>query len=125
MRPDLRARAPAFAVLIVIGGVSVYALGRAGGTAAALLGVLATACALALAARLQPDTLDSRLVEQLSDWALLALPGLLVLYISFNSGGFFPQTAGFAAAALVVLLILRTTLTEQPFAGFSAPLAVA
>jgi O-antigen ligase len=41
-----------------------------------------------------------------------------VIYLSFNSGGFFPNTTGVAAIVCAQGLVLRTTLAERPFEGF-------
>ena len=57
--------------------------------------------------------------------SLAALPGLLTLYLSFNSGGYF---AGATAVAVVVLagtVAFRMALVRDPFAGFSRPLRIA
>ena len=63
--------------------------------------------------------------SRLANWALLFLPGGLTIYLSFNSGGFFPDAQAFAALVLAVVLGLRIALAEAPFAGFGKPLAVA
>ncbi|HLH14061.1 MAG TPA: O-antigen ligase family protein [Solirubrobacteraceae bacterium] len=62
---------------------------------------------------------------QLLGWAALAAfaPALLV-YLSFNAGGYFPSASGIAAVALTQALVLRTVLAERPFEGFSRALAV-
>lgn len=64
-------------------------------------------------------------VDQLLDGLLLAVPGLLTVYLAFTAGGCFPGATAFAALALIALLILRVTLSQTPFAGFSRPLGVA
>lgn len=53
------------------------------------------------------------------------VPAALVLFFSFQDGGFFPGSTGVAAAGLAVLLALRATLGAQPFASFTAPVVVA
>ena len=53
------------------------------------------------------------------------VPGVLTVYLCFSAGGFFPAEVALAALALALLLVLRVTLGEDPFAGFSRPLAVA
>ena len=55
----------------------------------------------------------------------LLVPGGLTVYLSFSAGGFFAGEPAIAAVLLVALLILRVTLSEDPFAGFSRPLAAA
>ena len=62
---------------------------------------------------------------RLASWALLLLPGGLTIYLSFNGGGFFPNTQAFAALVLAAALGLRIAFAEEPFAGFSKPLGVA
>jgi hypothetical protein len=57
--------------------------------------------------------------------ALLTLPGLLTLYLGFNSGGFFVDVTGLAAVVLALALAVRITLAERPFAGVSGPVVVA
>ena len=56
--------------------------------------------------------------------ALFALAPALIVYLSFNAGGFFPSAPGFAAIVFALALILRTTLAARPFEGFSRTLAV-
>jgi O-antigen ligase len=63
--------------------------------------------------------------SRLSTGALALLPGALTVYLSFNAGGFFPNTAAFAALLLAGTLIARICLTDAPFAGFSKPLVIA
>jgi hypothetical protein len=55
---------------------------------------------------------------------LIAAAPASILFLSFNDGGFFPDTTGLAAIGLAVLLVLRTTLAEHPFAGYNKQLAV-
>jgi O-antigen ligase len=62
---------------------------------------------------------------ELAGWiALFALAPALIVYLSFNAGGFFPSAPGFAAIVFALALILRTTLAARPFEGFSRTLAV-
>ena len=56
---------------------------------------------------------------------LLLLPGALTVYLSFNAGGFFPNTPAFAALILAAVLRGRIAFAEKPLAGFSRPLGVA
>jgi O-antigen ligase len=55
----------------------------------------------------------------------MLLPGALVLYLAFNAGGFFAGATGDAAVAVALVLVLRTTLAAEPFAGLSGPVAAA
>jgi hypothetical protein len=57
--------------------------------------------------------------------ALLALPGALTVYLSFNAGGFFPNTPAFVALILAMAVGLRVLLSEHPLRGVSPQLAVA
>jgi len=56
--------------------------------------------------------------------AHLALAGALTAFLSFRAGGFFPAITGLGAIAVAVLLLLRVTLSPQPFAGWSRAAAV-
>lgn len=50
---------------------------------------------------------------------LLGLPGVLVVFLSFSGGGYFPGAFGLVAVLLALSLVLRVTLAERPFAGLS------
>jgi O-antigen ligase len=63
--------------------------------------------------------------SRLAAGALVVLPGALTVYLSFNAGGFFPNTDAFVAILLAAVLIVRVLLAPAPFAGFSRPLAIA
>ena len=91
----------------------------------ALPAAIAVACAIALIVRSQRDSFEAMSISRAFDAALLVLPGLIVVYFSFDSGGYFPASPAFAAIVLTILLILRVTLVEAPFASFSRGLAVA
>ena len=55
----------------------------------------------------------------------VALPGALLVYLSFNSGGFFVDTTALAAVFLAVVLVVRVIAAEEPFAGVSVRLGLA
>ena len=57
--------------------------------------------------------------------ALMLLPGVVVVYTGFNSGGFFPDTPGFVAVILVQFLLARVILADDPFEGFNRTVAIA
>jgi O-antigen ligase len=57
--------------------------------------------------------------------ALVALPGALTVYLSFNAGGFFAGTPAVVATFLAGVLAVRTVAARRPFEGASGPLAVA
>jgi hypothetical protein len=56
--------------------------------------------------------------------ALVLLAPGVVVYLSFNAGGYFPTATGFAAVVFAQALILRTTLAARPFEGLNRTLAV-
>jgi O-antigen ligase len=74
---------------------------------------------------MQASASDRELVVHIAHSSLLALPGVLIIYFSFNAGGFYPNTTGVAAIVLALLLVVRVTMAEDPFAGFGWPLALA
>jgi hypothetical protein len=55
---------------------------------------------------------------------LLLLPGLLTGYVSFRSGGFLAGTPALLAVVAGILLVLRVTLAEDPFAGFNRAITI-
>ena len=64
----------------------------------------------------------------MSRWAgaaLLLLPGALTVYLSFNAGGFFPNTPAFVALVLAAILALRVLFAAHPWEGFTPGLVVA
>src|SRR5439155_26641346 len=65
------------------------------------------------------------MASRLAAGALLLLPGALTVYLSFNAGGFFPNTDAFVAIVLAAVLIVRIALAEAPFAGFNRRVAIA
>ena len=65
------------------------------------------------------------MAERPRSGAFALLPGGLVVYLAFNAGGYFPNTQGLVAAALLLGLAAWIVLAEEPFAGFSWPLAMA
>ena len=56
--------------------------------------------------------------------ALVLLAPAALIYLSFNAGGFFPSAPGFVAIVFAQALILRSTLAEHPFEGFSRALSI-
>lgn len=56
---------------------------------------------------------------------LVALPGVVTVYASFQAGGFFAGTPALLAVLLGLLLVGRITLADEPFAGFGRGLAIA
>jgi O-antigen ligase len=66
--------------------------------------------------------LDARRV---SGAALLLLPAALLAYFAFNSGGFYPAPPAYVAIVLCVVLLVRASIADHPFEGFSWQLALA
>lgn len=124
-RPALTARLPSLVLLVAAGGLGIYLAERAAGGTAALLAAIALACAVVLLARIQPTSAEAPSVGRVFDGVVLLVPGALTVYLSFQAGGFFPAAPAFAAICLVVVLVLRVTLADRPFAGFGWPLGVA
>jgi O-antigen ligase/polysaccharide polymerase Wzy-like membrane protein len=65
-----------------------------------------------------------RLETRIAAVALALLPGGMVVYFSFNAGGFFPSSVGFVALLVIQMLVLRVLVANQPFAGFTPRLAI-
>jgi O-antigen ligase len=57
--------------------------------------------------------------------AVALIPGLLTLYFSFQSGGYFPGAPALVAAQLAGLIALRLVLARKPLEGVSPALLVA
>jgi O-Antigen ligase len=57
--------------------------------------------------------------------ASLAVPAGLLLFLTFQAGGFFPSQHALVALVFVILLVLRVTVAEHPLAGASRLLVVA
>ena len=66
-----------------------------------------------------------RRAQQWGVGLLLAMPALLTAYCGFNAGGYFPDTIGVLAAALLLVLVVRVTCAEDPFEGVSLAVGVA
>ena len=54
----------------------------------------------------------------IGDVALALVPGALIVYLSFNAGGFFPNTVGWSVVVVASLFALRALLVRRPFDGF-------
>jgi O-antigen ligase len=61
----------------------------------------------------------------LADRIHLPLAGLLTAFLAFRAGGFFADTTAVAALVLAGALLLRITLSADPFAGWSRAAAAA
>ena len=124
-RRDLTTRLPLLALLLAGGIAAIYFAARAGGATAGVLAAVSALCALALALRVDTPSVETVSLSAIFDGVLTALPGALIVYFAFDTGGYFPASPAFAAILLVVVLVLRTTLVDQPFEGFSRLLAFA
>lgn len=92
-----------------------------------ILAAITLALAAALAVRLggRGDPREQETIERLGTGGLAMLPGALLVYLSFNAGGFFVGTTAPVAVALLVILATRVVVSEGPFAGLSRALALA
>src|SRR4051794_122297 len=117
-------RLAGLALLLVLGLAGVYFAGQAGGTTAAIFAAVAVGCGIALAAR-GSATAEARQTDWLFDQLLLVVPAAVVIYLSFDAGGYFPAGPAVAALFLIVVLVLRITLVDEPMSGASWPLALA
>jgi O-antigen ligase len=57
--------------------------------------------------------------------ALMLLPGLLVVFLGFNAGGYFPATPAVVAIVLSQVLLLRLVQARNPFEGLAPAALVA
>src|SRR3954469_3034178 len=62
--------------------------------------------------------------RRLAAAALTLLPAALILFFSFNGGGYFAGSVGFAALVVSQIVAVRVLVADDPFSGFSRPLAV-
>src|SRR4051794_20467347 len=123
-RRDLISRLPLLGLLLVAGAVGIYIAATARGTGAALLAAAALGCAVALVLTARTAG-DAWRLAQVFDAALIVLPGALILFFSLNEGGYFPDSPAIATLVLLIVLVLRVTLVDQPFAAFSKGVALA
>jgi hypothetical protein len=63
-------------------------------------------------------------IERLAGWGVLFLPGALVVFLSFNAGGYFPGTPALVAVFLLLCLAARVLAAERPFEGFTPALGI-
>jgi O-antigen ligase len=57
--------------------------------------------------------------------AISALPGVLVVYLSLNAGGYYPDAQGWVASVMLILLALWLAFAPRPLAGLSRMLGTA
>jgi len=112
---------------LVISGILAAFIGfELGGAFAGISLIVAALTGIALAIRLSTEGgKDERpFYERLGTWLLIALPGLLTVYLGFQSGGYFPDAYSLAAFLLTIALAARFALARDPFASFSRASAV-
>jgi O-antigen ligase len=71
-----------------------------------------------------PPQPKARIEARIATALLALMPGALVVYFSFNSGGFFPSSVGFIALLVTQMLVLRILVVDRPFAGYTRRLAL-
>jgi hypothetical protein len=64
------------------------------------------------------DTSRAR-AESLALTALMLLPGALIVFMGFNSGGYFPSTPAIATLVLAQVLLVRIMQARHPFEGLA------
>jgi hypothetical protein len=112
------------AVLLTAGAVVGFVRGEW------LLGALvlvAAALATALTVRLTGEGSDAerRAAERAGVLALVALPGVLTVYLGFRAGGFEATTVAVLAVALAAACVARVLLGHRPFQGMGWAAALA
>jgi O-antigen ligase len=112
-------------LLLLPGAAGVYLAFRSGGSVAGIAAIFAVLCLVVLVLRAAPGTFDAAVSARVANAVLLALPGALTVYFAFNAGGFFPETPALVAVVLILILVVRITTAEGPFAGFGWPVAIA
>jgi hypothetical protein len=118
----LRRAGSAIVVVLAALVLALVAIGTGRGLAAALAGLAALfGLALALVADRYESTLEA--VSDVGEHGVAFVPGLLVVFFSFNGGGYFAGPVAFAAVVLALVLALRMSLASEPLAGYG-PLAV-
>jgi O-Antigen ligase len=65
-----------------------------------------------------------RFEERIALQLLALLPGGVIVYLSFEAGGYFPGSVAFAVLLLTQVVLLRVLVARTPFAGFSRAHAV-
>jgi len=104
--------------LAVVAGLLAYGLLSSAGALGALLLVviLLLAGSLAVWAR-GADPAARTVLGRTAMGAMLCAPALLVVFFSFSSGGFFPDSVALGALAVAVVLVIRLGLADQPLAA--------
>ena len=116
--PTTTARFARLLPLVVAAGLLAYGLLSTAGALGALLLVviLILAAMLAVWAR-GADAAARTVLGSTATGALLCAPALLVVFFSFSSGGFFPDSVALGGLAVGVLLVIRLGLAGRPLAA--------
>jgi len=72
-----------------------------------------------MASTREPSSEGETSLEVLAEHLWMLVPGLLVIYLGFDAGGFFAGTTGAAGAATAVLLAIRVLTAPKPFSGLT------
>jgi len=72
-----------------------------------------------MASTREPSSEGETSLEVLAEHLWMLVPGLLVIYLGFDAGGFFAGTTGAAGAAIAVLLAIRVLTAPSPFSGLT------
>src|SRR4051794_11760503 len=78
-----------------------------GRAVAAVLAAVAVVFGLALAAQAERYESTIDVLHDAAEWAVVLSPAILIVFFSFNGGGFSPAPVAFAAAVLALILALR------------------
>ena len=105
--------------LVVAAGFGAYGLLSSGSLLGVvlLLFILFFAGALATWAR-SVDPATRAVMRRSATGVLVCAPALLVLFFSFDSGGFFPDSVALGDVAVAVVLVIRLGLAERPVTAY-------
>ena len=104
--------------LVLAAALLAYGLLKSAGAlgAVVLVAILLWAGALAFwIGRVDPAA--RTVLRSIANGALLCAPALLIIFFSFSSGGFFPDSVALGALAVGVLLLVRLGLADRPLAA--------
>ena len=104
--------------LVVAVGLVAYGSIAGAGALGALFLALIVLLALALAAWARgADAAGRALLQRTATCALLCAPALLVVFFSFSSGGFFPDSVAIGDMAVGFVLVIQLGLAGRPLAA--------
>ncbi len=122
MTPVRFLRALPLVVVAVLGAYGLIATAGVLGVVL-LLAILLLAGALAVWAR-SADVAARSTIRRTATAALLTVPAALVVFFSFSSGGFFPDSVALGTLAVGVLLVVRLAVADRPLASFGPAVLV-